>query len=138
VIVLDTNVISEIMRERPEDRVLSWLRVQPPMRVYTTIICKAEVLYGIACLNAGRRKAQLMRAAEDIFRDVFYGRVLGFDDLAAEEFATICATRKRAGKRIDVMDGLIASIARANRLALATRDGDFSDCGIDVIDPWTA
>jgi predicted nucleic acid-binding protein len=137
VIVLDTNVISEIMRKQPSEKVLAWLRLQPPMQVYTTIMSKAEVLYGIACLDMGRKTTQLMQAAENIYRDVFYGRVLAFDDRAAEEFATICALRKRAGKRIEVMDGLIAGIVRANRFTLATRDGDFSDCGIDIVDPWT-
>jgi len=137
VIVLDTNVISEMMREHPAARVLHWLRSVPPSQVHTTIMCKAEVLFGIALLGESRRKRQLRDAAERIFAEVFRDRVLGFDDRAAEEFASIYATRERTGRRMQIMDGLIAGIVRANKLALATRDvQDFADCGIEIVNPW--
>jgi len=138
VIVLDTNVISEIMREHPAAKVLHWLRSVPSSQVYTTIMCKAEVLFGIALLPDGRRKRQLSHVAEKIFAEVFSERVLAFDDRAAEEFASVYAMRERAGSRMQIMDGLIAGIVRANNFALATRDvQDYSNCGIEIIDPWS-
>ena len=137
-IVLDTNVVSEMMRERPAHAVLQWLESLPPLQVYTTIMSRAEVLFGIALLTDGRRKRQLRSAAERIFTHVFRDRVLAFDKRAAEEFALIYAQRERAGRRMQIMDGLIAGIVRANKLALATRDTeDFADCGIEIINPWS-
>lgn len=137
-IVLDTNVVSEVMRERPAKEVMQWLQSIPPLQVYTTIMCKAEVLFGVALLAEGQRKQRLLGVAQKIFADVFADRVLGFDDRAAEEFASIYALRERAGNRMQIMDGLIAGIVRANKLALATRDvRDFEDCGIEIINPWS-
>ena len=121
----------------PAQKVMAWLQAFPSSQVYTTIMCKAEVLFGVALLADGKRKRQLAAVAERIFGEVFGDRVLTFDDRAAEEFAAIYATRERAGHRMQIMDGLIAGIVRANGLILATRDvRDFADCGLDVINPW--
>lgn len=138
-IVLDTNVLSEVMRVSPAPRVSEWLRKQPPPLIFTTTITQAEMLYGIEVLEPGQRRSNLELAARRMFADVFDGRVLTFDGAAAVEYASIAAARKRAGRPISQMDAEIAAIARSQGMSLATRNvDDFDGCGIDVIDPWNA
>ncbi|HYY88056.1 MAG TPA: type II toxin-antitoxin system VapC family toxin [Chloroflexota bacterium] len=134
-IVVDTNVVSELMRPSPSAVVVGWMR-RNDSQLYTTSITLAEIRYGIERLADGRRKELLRSTAEEVFAD-FTERVLPFDAEAAVAYATIVSDRDRAGRPIDGFDAQIASICRAHRAALATRNAkDFQDTGIDVIDPW--
>lgn len=136
-IVLDTNVASEMMKSSPEPRVLDWLNGQTASQVFITATSKAEIFYGIDRLPAGRKRALLRRAANDMFEQQFPERVLPFDEIAAEVFAVIAADRERRGRPMAQFDAQIAAIARVQGAAIATRDvRDFSNCGIELIDPW--
>lgn len=134
-IVLDTNVVSELMRPAPSAAVTDWVRARES-ELFTTSITLAEIGYGIARLHDGRRKELLRSAAEEIFA-AFEEHVLPFDAKAAVQYATIVSDRDHAGVRIDGFDAQIASICRAHQASLATRNiKDFQSTGIDVIDPW--
>lgn len=138
-IVLDTNVVSELMRAMPDARVRAWFAGQQRSTLFTTSITKAEILYGIALLPAGRRKAALADAAERMFARVFAARMLAFDAVAATRYAEVLMARRRAGKPMETLDAQIAATALAAGAAVATRNlADFAGCGLDVIDPWTA
>jgi predicted nucleic acid-binding protein len=136
-IVLDTNVLSELMRSPPDDRILAWLANHRQTELFTTAISEAEILFGIALLPEGRRRNALATAASATFREGFSGRILPFDRGAAANFAEIGVTRRKAGKPISQADGQIAAIARSQGAAIATRNvSDFEQCGIVVINPW--
>jgi predicted nucleic acid-binding protein len=138
VIVLDTNVISELMRPAPHNAVFAWTAAQPRATLYTTYINQAEVLYGIAALPDGRRRTALALAAQAIFTEEFAGRVLAFGVGAAGHYANIVVARRRAGNPIEGFDALIAAIALAEGASVATRDfGGFEGCGLTLINPWT-
>jgi predicted nucleic acid-binding protein len=109
VIVLDTNVLSELMRSEPAAAVFAWVAAQPRATLYTTSVNKAEILYGIAVLPEGRRRAALAAAAEAMFTDDFAGRVLPFDEAAAVLYAEIVASRRRDGRPIEAFDAQIAA-----------------------------
>lgn len=137
-VILDTNVISELMREAPDMRVEGWVRRVPPAMVYTTSVTLAEVRFGIARLPAGRRRALLGDAADDVF-GTFADRVLPFDAAAAGQWADVVVEREHAGTPIAGFDAQIAAICRSRRAALATRNtGDFSRLGLVLLDPWLA
>lgn len=137
--VLDTNVVSELMRPEPAARVVSWVSSQPATSQYTTTITQAEVLFGIQLLAAGKRRARLLSAAESMFAEDFGGRVLGFGSEAAALYARIAAERRRVGHPISHFDAQIAAIARANGAKVVTRNvADFRGCGIELVDPWNA
>ncbi|MEO1686273.1 MAG: PIN domain-containing protein [Pseudomonadota bacterium] len=137
-ILLDTNVVSELLRPAPEPRVEAWLSAQDGGAVCLSAVSAAELRYGAAILPAGRRREVLMAALHAILREDFAGRLLPFDDAAAEAYAEIAAARRAAGRPIAAFDAQIAAIARARGLAVATRNAkDFEGCGIEVIDPWT-
>ncbi len=136
-IVVDTNVLSDALRPRPSERVRLWMSAQPADSLFTTAICKAEILYGVALLPAGRRCMALEKAVSDVFSEDFEGRVLGFDGAAARACAEIAATRKRLGRPIAYFDAQIAAIARIAGATVATRnEQDFADCGIEIVNPW--
>ena len=136
-IVLDTNVISEMWRAKPSARVMAWVRSQPTAALFATTITEAEIFYGIALLPDGRRRRSLEAAAEQIFAEDLAGRVLPFDSAAAREYAVIAAARRRVGLPISATDAQIAAISRSRGAVLATRNvGDFADCGITLQDPW--
>ena len=138
-IVLDTNVLSELMRAEPHPGVLAWVAARPRATLYTTSINQTEILYGIAALPEGRRRAALAAAAEAMFADDLAGRVLPYDGAAAAHYAQIIVARRRAGNPIEAFDALIAATARAAGADLATRDiGGFAGCGLTVMDPWAA
>jgi toxin FitB len=135
-IVLDTNVVSELMRSEPAPQVASWVRSRDRRELFTSSITLAEIRYGIARLPAGRRKQVLLDAADDVFR-AFSDQILPVDAMAAEHYATTASARERSGRRISGFDVLIAAICRARGAALATRNlTDFDGIGIDLIDPW--
>jgi predicted nucleic acid-binding protein len=104
VIVLDTNVVSELMRPQPSAAVAAWVARQPLQSVFTTSITRAEILYGIAVIPDGRRKTALAAGAERMFREYFAGRSLGFGDAAAVYYAAILSSRRRAGRPIAPLD----------------------------------
>ena len=138
-IVLDTNVLSELMRLKPSARVVAWVAQQPVVDLFTTAITEAEIFYGIELLAKGKRRDALLAAAEGIFTEDFAGRVLAFESEAAHHFARITAHRRTLGRPISHADAQIAAIARAHGAKLATGNGpDFADCNITVIDPWLA
>lgn len=136
-IVLDTNVLSELMRPAPAERVIRWVAAQPATALYTTSIAQAEVLHGILLLPAGRRRNALQTATEAIFSEDFAGRVLPFGSEAAHSYASIATERRRAGRPISHFDAQIAAISRSAGAAIATRNVlDFAGCGIEVVNPW--
>jgi predicted nucleic acid-binding protein len=138
VIVLDTNVVSELMRGTPASTVLAWLDRHVGERLTTTAITVAEVRYGIARLPDGARRAALERAADDAFRP-FADDVLPFDLGAATAYAEIVGDRERLGRPIDGFDAQIAAICRAHGATLATRNGrDFVETGVTTADPWAS
>ena len=137
-IVLDTNVVSEMMRDEPQRLVVTWMNGRPPDTMFVTAVTEAEIRTGIALLPAGRRQSGLAAAAERLLAVFFAGRILPFDSVAAREYAVIVAGRRAGGRPISHPDGQIAAIVRSRGASLATRDvGDFRGCGIDVVDPWS-
>ena len=138
-IVLDTNVLSEVLRPAPDAGIQAWLRSQAPASVFTTAITQAEIMYGIAIMPKGQRQATLLTVATLIFEDEFRGRVLPFDSDAADIYAAIASGRRQAGQPISLPDGQIAAITQARGGRLATRNvSDFTNCGIDIVNPWDA
>ena len=138
-IVLDTNVLSEALRPVPESSVLDWLAKQPRASLFTTTVTRGEILYGIRLLPDGKRRRGLWDAAKRIFSEDFADQVLSFDSEAADMYAEVAASRRIAGKPISQFDAIIVAIARSRGALLATRNvADFEDCGIDIVNPWTA
>jgi toxin FitB len=138
-IILDTNVLSELTRARPNEKVLAWLDAQNSQDLQTTAITVAELLYGIQRLPNGRRKTGLREAIDSMLADELAGKVLAFDDSAARQYTTLVTARETAGRPIGAADAQIAAICRNHNAALATRNGrDFDATGITLIDPWSA
>lgn len=136
-LVLDTNVVSELMNPQGSQTVKSWADSQPRESLFTTTITQAEILYGIAILPEGNRKQRLQDAAHVVFNEEFLNQILLFDSESAEHFASIAADRKGQGKPISQFDAQIAAICRSHQATLATRNtDDFANCGIDIINPW--
>jgi predicted nucleic acid-binding protein len=137
--LLDTNVLSELMRSRPAVEVLVWFARQQDAVFYTSAITRAEILLGIAMLPAGKRRNSLATSADRMFAEEFPGRCLAFDEHCAAVYAVLVATRTRLGRAISTEDAQIAAIALSKSLDLATRNGkDFRDiAGLAVLDPWT-
>jgi predicted nucleic acid-binding protein len=136
VIVVDTNVVSELMRPSPSPPVREWVRAQAAGELCTTAITVAEIRYGLERLAGGRRKRSLLAAATEVFA-AFSDYIQPFDADAAIWYATIVAHRDRIGLPIDGFDAQIAAICRTRGAALATRNTkDFRETAIDLIDPW--
>ncbi len=136
-IVLDTNVVSELMRGAAEASVRRRFSAMPIARTYTTTITQAEVLFGIARMASGKRRDLLEREAQAVFAEDFRGRVLPFDAAAATAYASVAARRRTIGRPVAPFDAAIAAIALANGMAIATRNvRDFADCGVAVMNPW--
>jgi hypothetical protein len=137
-ILLDTNVISELMRPAPDANVVAWLDRQQDKIIWICAITQAEILMGLALMPEGKRKQGLMDVAAAMFDEDFANRCLPFDSDAANHYANIIAERTRQGSPISVEDAQIASIARANNLSIATRNGkDFAGIeGLTVVNPW--
>jgi toxin FitB len=135
-IVLDTNVLSEVMKTSPDAAVAAWMRSLGRADMATTAINEAEVLMGIALLPPGKRRVDLVNAALAVI-GLFAGRILSFDSAAAVHFADIMETRRRAGRRVAEMDAMIAAIARSRSGTLATRNtADFDGIGLTLANPW--
>jgi toxin FitB len=138
-IILDTNVISEIMRPNPAALVLDWLDAQPLSDLATTTINIAEIRYGLARLGFGRRRSDLERRFNSFLSRGLSDRVFDFDGPAADIYGDLVIARERTGRRLEGFDGLIAAIARSRALPIATRNlRDFDGCGLEVMSPWSA
>jgi toxin FitB len=137
VIVLDTNVISELTLQVPDSGLLDWLDSLSVVEVATTAITAAELRYGVAKLPSGRRRRELETAVQGLLSEDFVGRVLPFDERASVRYADIVSGRERIGRPIAVADAQIAAICRDAGATLATRDvADFEGTGIDLVNPW--
>jgi hypothetical protein len=136
-ILLDTNVISELSKERPDAMVTAWFLKQPGDELATTTITFAEVLFGLELLPQGRRRQRLSELTEAIFETALQGRRLTFNDAAAHRYAVLFAGRQKAGVPMPQLDAQIAAIALAAGASLATRNvTDFQGCNLKLIDPW--
>lgn len=136
-IVLDTNVVSALMRDPAEGAVLAWLDRQPPTSMWVTAITVLESRFGIARMAAGRRRDAVTQAFERVIADDLEGRILPFDQVAAEHTAALMARRETEGRPGDLRDSMIAGIVLARRATLATRNvKHFEDAGFAIADPW--
>jgi hypothetical protein len=136
-IVCDTNVVSELMKSSSSAAMVAWLEGLSERDIFITSITVAEILYGIEILPTGKRRDQLLRQAEGTFAEDFGGRLLSFDERAAQEYAHIASQRRRSGRPIPFADAQIAAIARIHDATLATRNtGDFEGCGVRLVNPW--
>jgi hypothetical protein len=138
VIIADTNVVSELMLPVPSERVRAWVTEQRKEdEVFLTAVNVAEIVYGIELLPKGKRRDDILLAAEAMLATEFVDRILSFDEPAARAFGKIAAARRLMGRPISEFDAQIASITRANDATLATRNiADFEDCGIRLVNPW--
>lgn len=136
-IILDTNVISELARQIPDTGVLAWLDSLEISEVATTAVTAAELRYGVARLPDSHRKRELTVVIRGILAEDFYGRVLPFDERASIRYADVVTGRERIGRPIGVADAQIAAICRDSGAMLATRNtADFEETGIELVDPW--
>ena len=136
-VILDTNMVSELMLVAPDPRVLAWMDDRPTRELFVTAVTEAEVRTGIAYLPAGRRRRYLVHAADRAFEELFEDRVLPFERKAARAYAGIAAERRTAGRPISQADCQIAAIALSLGASVATRNTrDFDGTGVAVVDPW--
>jgi len=137
--ILDTNVLSATMGRTPDTRVGEWIIARPLDLLFTTAICQAEILAGLAIMPEGRRRRAFESAARAMFLDDFEGRVLPFDSDATTAYAELFAARRHSGRPIAIPDLMIAAIARAQGASVVTRDiSGFEGCGLMLINPWNA
>lgn len=138
-IVLDTNVVSELMRRGPDPDVVRWVDRFPAEDVAITAVTAAELMYGVARLPRGRRRGELATKVHALLTEDFRDQIFPFDAPAATHYAEIVADRESLGRPISMADAQIAAICRSYRGSLATRNvDDFADTGIDVVNPWNA
>ena len=138
-IILDTNVLSALMRTVPDAHVVAWLDRQPAESVWITSITLFEAYLGLALLPSGRRRRTLEAAFARLLQEDLENRVLDFDSAAATEAASLAALRQKNGRPVDLRDTQIAGIALARRATLATRNvRHFRDLRILIVDPWAA
>jgi predicted nucleic acid-binding protein len=136
-ILLDTNVVSELLRPSADPSVEAWVSAQNADALFLSAVSAAELRYGVAILPEGQRKEALEALVDAVLDKDFAGRILPFDSRAARDYAAIAAARREMGRPISQFDCQIAAIARANALSVATRNvRDFQGCGIEVVDPW--
>lgn len=136
-LILDTNVVSELMRPEPDDRVVVWLSRQTASEVHLTALTIGEIVYGIRSLPDGRRRRDLERRFRQVAERGFAGRVLAFDEAAGVAYGEIMAERRARGRPLSVIDGQIAAIARVSGAALASRNlDDFDGCGLRLVNPF--
>ena len=136
-IILDTNVISEMMKSVPSSNVMTWIDRQNAGELFITTITIAEIVYGLNALPVGSRRNMLENAFDKTMSKAFEYRVLGFDEPAAYRYGQLMTDRKKMGKPLSILDGQIAAIAHVNGFRVATRNiCDFSDCGLELIDPF--
>jgi predicted nucleic acid-binding protein len=137
VIVLDTNVLSALMRTSPDPTIVEWLDRQPADSVWLTSITVFEARFGLALLPKGRRRTRLERAFERVLSEDLSNRVLALDEMAALTAAQLAADRQRSGRAVDLRDTLIAGIAQARRATIATHNTrHFDGLDVPVVDPF--
>ena len=137
--LLDTNVLSELLRAQPHPAVLAWFAEQPADSLFVSAVTQAEMLLGARLLPRSKRRQQLETALDTMFREDFAGRVLPFDSAAAAAYAAVVTARRGAGRPISQFDAQIAAIALSRRAGLATRNvSDFEECGLTLTNPWSA
>ena len=136
-ILMDTNIISEMMKTSPAQHALDWLDQQVSSELYVSTITVAEISYGLHVLAKGKRRRLLEQTFESTIAEAFKGRLLSFDEPAAKIYGRIMGQRKELGRPMSVPDGQIAAIALHHKMALATRNiKDFQDCGLRLINPF--
>lgn len=136
-IILDTNVVSELMKSAPDEHVAAWMGRQQMLHLATTSITVGEIQFGIRLLPSGKRRKELEEDFATFISRGFQGRVLPFEDTAAFAYGELAAQHKKKGRHVDAVDLMIAAIAKASNAAIATRNTkDFAHCGLKLIDPW--
>lgn len=136
-ILLDTNVVSEVMKVTPSSAVLEWLNAQDSESLYLSTVTIGEIEYGLRILPIGKRRLQLKERFEQFISHAFAQRVLAFDEAAARSYGDVMGIREELGRPMSVPDGQIAAIARSSGLAIATRNiRDFEDCSVDLVNPF--
>jgi len=136
-IVLDTNVLSALMRQRPEQAAVEWLDRQPCTSVWTTSITILEIRFGLQTLPLGKRRSYLIDTFEKVILEMLGQRIAAFDHAAADEAAAVMASRRKRGRPGDLRDTMIAGIVLAHGATLATRNVQhFSDLSLDIVNPW--
>lgn len=135
--LLDTNVLSELLRSKPEAAVVDWFSVQPDDSLFVSAVTQAEMVLGARLLPAGKRRSALAHNIGAMFEEDFAGRILPFDSAAVASYVDIVSTRRAIGRPISQFDAQIAAIAQSRKLRLATRNTqDFDNCGLTLVDPW--
>ena len=136
-ILLDTNIISELMKEFPDEDVMRWLNQQHSLTLYVSSISIAEILYGLSIMPEGKKRSRLESSFTSVMQSAFYQRVFVFDENAAIRYATLMSKNKKMGVVMTTFDAQIASIVISTRSILATRNTkDFVHCGIQIINPF--
>ena len=135
--VLDTNVVSELIRPIPEPAVVAWIAAREASRLFLTALSEAELRFGVAIMPAGARRDVVGTAIDALLREDFSGRILPFDSPAAAAYAELAASRRAAGRRAAHADAQIAAVASARGMSVVTRNvADFTGMGVEVVDPW--
>lgn len=138
-IILDTNVVSEMMRAAPAPAVVAWLNDQDASKLFLTAVTVGEIRYGLRVLPPGKRRRWLEEGFEKILAGAFVGRILPFDEAAAHRYGELMGSRREMGRPLALLDGQIASIAWATGSVVATRNvRHFVDCGVEIINPFEA
>jgi predicted nucleic acid-binding protein len=136
-IIVDTNVVTETMKPAPAQAAVSWLNGEETSTLFLTTITIGEIRYGLRIMPQGKRRLQLEQGFERIVAEAFAGRILSFDEEAARHYGEVMGKRKEIGRPLSVQEGQIASIARANGCAIATRNiRDFVECGVEILNPF--
>jgi len=136
-IVLDTNIVAEMMREAPAPTVMAWLNDQETSSLFLTTITLGEIAYGLWVLPEGRRRRRLEEGFARILTEAFAGRILPLGEEAAHRYGEVMGRRQKMGRPLAALDGQIAAIAWTHDHAVATRNvGDFVDCGVEVVNPF--
>lgn len=137
-ILLDTNIVSEVMRTEPALNVIDWLNEQTSSALYVSSVTIGEIAYGLRILPSGKRRSKLRDRFERFISEGFAQRVLAYDEVAARTYGDIMGARREEGRPMSMSDGQIAAIAQSNHLAVATRNtADFEGCGIELFNPFT-
>ncbi len=137
--ILDTNIISEMMRPKPSTSVLDWLNHQDASELFVSTVTVGEIMYVLEALPAGQRRRSLEAGFERLLREAFDTRLLVFDEDVARHYGRLMAARQKMGKPISALDGQIAATALAHRMAIATRNvKDFADSGLKITNPFDA
>lgn len=135
-IVLDTNIVSETLKPRPDSSVLAWLDAQLAETLYLSSVTVAELLFGVAVLPAGKRRDRLAAAVDGLV-GLYQGRLLPFDVEAARSYAALAATARARARGFPIPDGYIAATAASRNFIVASRDASaFEACGLQAINPW--